>query len=183
MTLLQQQSLELEAIRRNEFKGDLDLLKIMHEKEIIDCRFQIRSLMGGDSTAEYRRDHLEKTTEDLKAVVCNLSLALEKSKETHEKEVMGRLQFMGEFKKLRASAERWADEDKRLSRGWEEARSALKGVKSELCQGQLAAQECSGDERNAMGGGSIEGDATQQGASCLSKITGRAGIETVKPVS
>ena len=132
MTLLQRQSLELEAIRRNEFKGDLDLLKIMHEKEIMECRFQIRSLMDGDSTAEYRRDHLEKTTEDLKAVVCNLSLALEKLKETHEKEVMERLQFMGEFKKLRASAERWADEEKRLSRGWEEARSALEGVKSEL---------------------------------------------------
>lgn len=125
-------SLELEAIRRNEFKGDLDLLKIMHEKEIMECRFQIRSLMDGDSTADYRRDHLEKTTEDLKAVVCSLSLALEKSRETHEKEVVERLQFMGEFKKLRASAERWADEEKRLSRGWEEARSALERVKSEL---------------------------------------------------
>ena len=132
MTLLQRQSLELETIRRNEFKGDLDLLKIMHEKEIMECRFQIRSLMDGDSIAEYRRDHLEKTTEDLKAVVCSLSLALEKLRETHEKEVMERLQFMGEFKKLRAGAERWADEEKRLSRGWDEARSTLERVKSEL---------------------------------------------------
>ncbi|EDR09680.1 uncharacterized protein LACBIDRAFT_319013 [Laccaria bicolor S238N-H82] len=127
------QSLELEAIRRNEFKGDLDLLKVMHEKELMECQFQIRSLMDGDSTAEYRRDHLEKTTEDLKAVVCSLSVALEKLKETHEKEVMERLQFTGEVKKLRASAERWADEEKRLSRGWEEARVALDSrVKSEL---------------------------------------------------
>lgn len=104
----------------------------MHEKELMECRFQIKSLIDGDSTAEYRRDHLEKTTEDLKAVVFSLSLALEKLRETHEKEVMERLQFMGEFKKLRASADRWADEEKRLSRGWEEARSALEPVKSEL---------------------------------------------------
>ena len=87
MTLLQRQSLELEAIRRNEFKGDLDLLKIMHEKEIMECRFQIKSLMDGDSIAEYRRDYLEKTTEDLKAVVCSQSLALEKLRETHEKDL------------------------------------------------------------------------------------------------
>lgn len=104
----------------------------MHEKELVECRFQIRSLMDGDSLAEYRRDHLEKTTEDLKGVVCSLSLALEKLKETHEKEVMERLQFMGEFRKLRASAERWADEEKRLSRGWEDARSDLEQAKSEL---------------------------------------------------
>jgi chromosome segregation ATPase len=108
------------------------LLKITHEKELMECRFQIRSLMDGNSTAEYRRDHLEKTTEDLKAVVCSLSLALEKLRETHENEVVERLQSMGEFRKLRASAERWADEEKRLSRGWEEARSALERVKSEL---------------------------------------------------
>ena len=59
----------------------------MHEKEIMECRFQIKSLMDGDSIAEYRRDHLEKTTEDLKAVVCSLSQALEKLRETHEKDL------------------------------------------------------------------------------------------------
>ena len=101
----------------------------MHEMEIRECRVQIRSLMDHDSAVEYRRDHLEKTTEDLKAVVCSLSLALEQSRETHKKEV---LQFMGEFKRLDASAERWADEEKRLSRGWEDARFALERVKSEL---------------------------------------------------
>ena len=59
----------------------------MHEKEIMGCQFQIRSLMDGDSTAKDRTDHLEETTEDLKAVVCSLSQALAKLKETHEKDL------------------------------------------------------------------------------------------------
>ena len=101
----------------------------MHEMEIRECRVQIKSLMDHDSAVEYRRVHLEKSTEDLKADVCSLSLALEQSRETHKKEI---LQFMGEFKRLDASAERWADEEKRLSRGWEDARFALERVKSEL---------------------------------------------------
>ena len=59
----------------------------MHNNEIMGCQSQIRSLMNDDSTAEDRRDDLEETTEDLKAVVCSLSQALAKLRETYEKDL------------------------------------------------------------------------------------------------
>ena len=75
----------MEDIRRIELQHDLELLKTLHAKEILECQFQIRSLLDGSSHDAYQRSQLEKTCEDLRATVSDLSQSLNKLRETKEK--------------------------------------------------------------------------------------------------
>ena len=78
--------LELENSRRAELRSEIELLKTLHAKEILECRFQIQSLLDSNSIDAFRKTQLEKTCEDFKATVSDLSLSLTKLRDTNERE-------------------------------------------------------------------------------------------------
>ena len=81
----QQRDLELENSRQAELRSEIELLKTLHAKEMLECQFQIRSLLDGNSIDAFRKTQLEKTCEDLKATVSDLSLSLTR---LHEREAV-----------------------------------------------------------------------------------------------
>ena len=81
---------------------ELELLKTLHAKEILQCQLQIRSLLDGDSHEAYQRSQLEKTFEDLTATVSDLAQSLSKLQETNEEDALARTELAQECAQLRA---------------------------------------------------------------------------------
>ncbi|EDR00727.1 uncharacterized protein LACBIDRAFT_313185 [Laccaria bicolor S238N-H82] len=129
-TSAKQRDLELENNRRTKLRSEIELLKTLHAAEILECRSQIQSLLDGNSTDAFRNTQLEKTCEDLKATVADLSLSLTKLRDTNEREAAER------SKQLRANA---ATHKKTLD-DLAEARSKIAQLNSQL-QASQAAQE------------------------------------------
>ncbi|EDR09683.1 uncharacterized protein LACBIDRAFT_326214 [Laccaria bicolor S238N-H82] len=132
----QQRDLELENSRQAELRSEIELLKTLHAKELLECQFQIRSLLDGNSVDAYRKTQLEKTCDDLKATVSDLSLSLTRLRDTNEREAVERIDVMRQCNQLRANA---ATHGKTLD-DLAEARSNIAQLKSQL-QASQAAQE------------------------------------------
>ena len=81
---------------------ELELLKTLHAKEILQSQLQIRSLLDGDSHEAYQRSQLEKTFEDLTATVSDLAQSLSKLQETNEEDALARTELAQECAQLRA---------------------------------------------------------------------------------
>jgi hypothetical protein len=96
----QQRELDLEKIRRIELQHELELLKTLHAKEILECQFQVRSLLDDSSHDAYQRSQLEKTCEDLRATVSDLSQSLNKLWETNEQDALARTELVQECARL-----------------------------------------------------------------------------------
>ena len=90
----QQKDLELENSRQAELRSEIELLKTLHAKEILECQFHIRSLFDGNSMDAYRKTQLEMACEDLKATVSDLSLSLTRLQDTNEREAVERIDVM-----------------------------------------------------------------------------------------
>jgi hypothetical protein len=136
LKVTQQRDLELENSRQAELRSEIELLKTLHAKEILECQFQIRSLLDGNSIDAFRKTQLEKTCEDLKATVSDLSLSLTRLRDTNEREAVERIGLMRQCNQLRANA---ATHEKTLD-DLAEARSNIAQLKSQL-QVSQAAQE------------------------------------------
>jgi hypothetical protein len=132
----QQRDLELENSRQAELRSEIELLKTLHAKEILECQFQIRSLLDGNSIDAFRKTQLEKTCEDFKATVSDLSLSLTRLRDTNEREAVERIDVMRQCNQLRANA---ATHEKTLD-DLAQARSNIVQLKSQL-QASQAAQE------------------------------------------
>ena len=102
----------MDNIRRIELQHELELLKTLHAKEILEFQFQIRSLLDGSSHDAYQRSQLEKACEDLRATVSDLSQSLNKLRETNEKDALARTELAQECAQLRAKV---TTHDKTLS--------------------------------------------------------------------
>ena len=137
----QQRDLELENSRQAELRSEIELLKTLHAKEILECQFQIRSLLDGNSIDAFRKTQLEKTCEDLKATVSDLSLSLTRLRDTNEREAVERIDVMRQCNQLRANA---ATHGKTLD-DLAEARSNITQLKSQL-QASQTAQERTASE-------------------------------------
>jgi len=131
----QQRDLESENSRRVELRSEIELLKTLHAKEILECQFQIQSLLNSISVDAIRKTQLEKTCEDLKATMSDLSLSLTKLRDTNEREAVEHIDV------LRANA---ATHEKTLD-DLAEARSNIAQLKSQL-QASQAAQERTASE-------------------------------------
>ncbi|EDR09514.1 uncharacterized protein LACBIDRAFT_318655 [Laccaria bicolor S238N-H82] len=90
--LAKQKELELANLRRIELQHEFELLKTLHTKETLECRFQIRCLFDASFDDAQQRSRLEKTCEGLRATVSELSQSLRETKEelqakvnTHDK--------------------------------------------------------------------------------------------------
>ena len=82
----QQRDFELENSCQAELKSEIELLKTLHSREIQECQSQIQSLLDSNSTDSLRSMQLEKTCNDLKATVADLSLSLTKLWDMNERE-------------------------------------------------------------------------------------------------
>jgi len=133
-TSVKQRDLELENSRQAELRSEMELLKTLHAKEILECQFQIRSLLDGNSIDAFRKTQLEKTCEDLKATVSDLSLSLTRLRDTNEREAVERIGVMRQCNQLRANA---ATHEKTLD-DLAEARSNIAQLKSQLQVSQVA---------------------------------------------
>ena len=76
---------------------ELELLKSLHAKEILECQFQIRSLLDDNSHNAYQRSQLEKTCKDLTATVSDLSQPLSKLREVNEKDALARTELLSDL--------------------------------------------------------------------------------------
>ena len=130
----QQRDLELENSRQAELRSEIELLKTVHAKEILECQFQIRSFHDGNSIDTFRKTQLEKTCEDLKATVSDLSLSLTRLRDTNEREAVEHIEVMQQCNQLRANA---ATHQKTLD-DLAEARSNITQLKSQLQASQTA---------------------------------------------
>ena len=127
----------MENIRRIELQHELELLKTLHAKEILECQFQIRSLLDGSSHDAYQRSQLEKTCEDLRATMSDLSQSLNKLRETNEKDSLARTELAQECAQLRAKV---TTHDKTLS-DLTEAKSKIALLESQLKISQEAQEK------------------------------------------
>ena len=124
----------MDNIRRIELQHELELLKTLHAKEILECQFQIRSLLDGSSHDAYQRSQLEKACEDLRATVSDLSQSLNKLRETNEKDALARTELAQECAQLRAKV---TTHDKTLS-DLTEAKLKIANLESQLKTSQEA---------------------------------------------
>ena len=113
---------------------ELELLKTLHAKEILQCQLQIRSLLDGDSHEAYQRSQLEKTFEDLTATVSDLAQSLSKLQETNEEDALARTELAQECAQLRAKV---TTHDKTLS-DLTEAKLKIANLESQLKTSQEA---------------------------------------------
>jgi predicted RNase H-like nuclease (RuvC/YqgF family) len=127
----------LENIRRIELQHELELLKTLHAKEILEFQFQIRSILDGSSHDAYQRSQLEKTCEDLRGTVSDLSQSLNKLRQTNEKDVLARTELAQECAQLRAKV---TTHDKTLS-DLSEAKSKITQLESQLRISQEAQEK------------------------------------------
>ena len=80
----------MENSLRAELRSEIELLKTLHADEILGYRLQIQSLLDANSTDAFQKTQLEKTCEDLRATVADLSLSLTKLRDTNEREAVER---------------------------------------------------------------------------------------------
>lgn len=132
-----QRELDLDNIRRIELQHELELLKTLHAKEVLECQFQIRSLIDGSSHDAYQRSQLEKTCENLRATVSDLSQSLNKLRDTSEKDALARTELAQECAQLRAKVR---THDKTLS-DLTEAKSKIALLESQLKISQEAQEK------------------------------------------
>lgn len=148
--------LELEKRRQAELRSEIELLKTLHAREILECRFQIQSLLDGHSIDAFRKAQLGKTCEDLQATVSELSRSLTRLRDTNDREAVERI---NECNQLRANA---VTHEKTLD-DLAEARSNIAQLKSQLHASQVAQERIASelDEVNStlasvMDGAEIE---------------------------
>lgn len=127
----------MDNIRRIELQHELELLKTLHAKEVLECQFQIRSLIDGSSHDAYQRSQLEKTCENLRATVSDLSQSLNKLRDTSEKDALARTELAQECAQLRAKVR---THDKTLS-DLTEAKSKIALLESQLKISQEAQEK------------------------------------------
>ena len=132
----QQRDLELWNSRFVELRSEIELLKTLHAKEILECQFQIRSLLDANSIDAFRKTQLEKTGEGLKSAVSDLSLSLTRLRDTNEREAVEHIDVVRRCNQLRANA---ATHEKTLD-DLAEARSSIAQLTSQL-QASQAVQE------------------------------------------
>ena len=126
----------MENSRQAELRSEIELLKTLHAKEILECQVQIRSLLDGNSIDASRKTQLENTCEDLKATVSDLSLSPTMLRDTNEREAVECINVMRQCNQLCANA---ATHEKTLN-DLAEARSNISRLESQL-QASQAEQE------------------------------------------
>ena len=125
----------MENSLRAELRSEIELLKTLHADEILGYRLQIQSLLDANSTDAFQKTQLEKTCEDLRATVSDLSSSLTKLRDTHERAAAERTD------ELRANAATLEETLDDLA----EARSNVAELESQLeasqeAQGRIASE-------------------------------------------
>ena len=125
----------MENSLRAELRSEIELLKAQHADEILGYRLQIQSLLDANSTDAFQKTQLEKTCQDLRATVSDLSSSLTKQRDTNEREAAERTD------ELRANAATLEETLDDLA----EARSNVAQLESQLeasqeAQGRIASE-------------------------------------------
>ena len=99
---------------------------------MLECQFQIRSLLDGNSIDAFRKTQLEKTCQDLQATVSDLSLSLTRlrdMKATHEKTLDDLAEARSNITQLKSQLQASQIAQERTASELEKVKSTLVSVK------------------------------------------------------